>query len=75
MELFHDVPIVSTIFNKDATLVELLQLVICVALFWAVFFYLFGLIVGPLVKGKPWLAAAGSRGTCTNIYRGMIDVL
>lgn len=62
VKLLQDIPIVQTIFNADASLEELLLLVGCIAIFWGFFFYFFGLVLGPIVKGQPWLHAAGSRG-------------
>jgi hypothetical protein len=52
---------VDTALNPDATVTEMLHLVLYLAVFWALFFYLFTVIVRPLVYGKPWLIAAGER--------------
>jgi hypothetical protein len=71
VQLVSDKAIISTIFDENATLKALLQLVLCIAVFWSVFFFFFGLIIGPLVRGTRWLQAAGSRGmlliVCNNV--------
>mmetsp|Transcript_9086 Transcript_9086/g.16952 ORF Transcript_9086/g.16952 Transcript_9086/m.16952 type:complete len:386 (-) Transcript_9086:152-1309(-) len=53
--------LIDIIFDENATASELLTLVAAIAVFWAAFFYLFGLILRPMVYGKPWLIAAGER--------------
>jgi hypothetical protein len=52
---------VDTALNPAATVTEILHLVLYLAAFWALFFYLATAILRPLVYGKPWLIAAGER--------------
>lgn len=59
--ILQGIPILSSIVDEDATAIELLQLVACIAVFWATFFFLFCEAIHPLIKGKDWLAAAGRR--------------
>jgi hypothetical protein len=51
----------DTALNPDATVTEMLHLVLYLAAFWAIFFYLVTVISRPLVYGKLWLIAAGGR--------------
>ena len=51
----------KVIFDPEVSAKELLQLESWIAAFWALFFYVFAVIVRPLIKGKSWLVAAGNR--------------
>jgi len=53
--------VIETIFNEDATITDLLLLVLSLALVWFVVFYVAAAIIHPLVHNKPWLVAAGER--------------
>ena len=64
--MFSDIPapsfnVIETIFNEDATAADLLFLVLALAVFWFVIFYVAAAIIRPIVFNKPWLVAAGER--------------
>lgn len=61
MNLPVNTDVIATIFNEDATFLDLLALVLALAVFWFVVFAIAAAIIKPLVVGKPWLIAAGER--------------
>ena len=61
MNLPFNTDVIATIFNEDATFLDLLALVLALAVFWFVIFAIAAAIIKPLVMGKPWLIAAGER--------------
>lgn len=61
MNLPFNTDVIATIFNEDATFLDLFALVLALAVFWFVIFAIAAAIIKPLVMGKPWLIAAGER--------------
>jgi len=53
--------VIGMAMDPDATMLEMLQLVLYFAGFWAIVFYVGTILIRPLVFGKAWLVTAGER--------------
>lgn len=60
-DLSPNLNVFETIFNEDATCIDLILVVLALAVFWFVVFYVAAAIIRPLTHGKPWIVAAGER--------------